>query len=162
MACVKRRRCSVRIGQFAKSVREFDAAGIDLEAFGDTRIGRFGARQRRFGRRILKQHRQTPLPQIRLDVLDQHLAEDIRPGVVIGDPHPSSRRGRQRAHDRLRRPRLVASRSIPAKRSNAAATVNSSGSANGSAIRPRNENRPMPVACAAWAMMTTLSAMTAS
>ena len=43
-----------------------------------------------------------------------------------------------------------------------AGTVMSSGSANGSANLPRNENRPMPVACAAWAVMTTLSAITAS
>ena len=36
----KRRRCSAGVGQFAKAVGEFDAAGIELEALGDPRIGR--------------------------------------------------------------------------------------------------------------------------
>ena len=84
------------VGQFAKAVGEFDAAGIDLEPFGDARIGRLGARQRRLRRRIFEQHGQTPLPQIRLDMLDQHLAENVRPGVVVGDPHLVRRRRRQR------------------------------------------------------------------
>ena len=51
---------------------------------------------------------------------------------------------------------------MPAKRSNACVTVSISGSANGSAVLPRNENRPIPVACAACAMTTMVSAITAS
>ncbi len=46
---------------------------------------------------------------------------------------------------------MVASRSMPAKRWNASAAIAArSGSANGSVVRPRNENRPvLLVACAA-------------
>ena len=84
------------VGQFAKPVGEFDAAGIDLKPFGDARIGRLRPRQCRLRRRIFEQDGQTPLPQIRFDMLDQHLAENVRPGVVIGDPYPRARRGRKR------------------------------------------------------------------
>ena len=41
---------------------------------------------------------------------------------------------------------------MPANRSNAWRRSDSSGSTKGSALRPRNENRPMPVACAACAI----------
>ena len=60
--------------EFAKGVGELDAAGIDLKTFGDARIGRLRPRKGRFRRRIFEQDGQTPLPQIRFDMLDQHLA----------------------------------------------------------------------------------------
>ena len=151
-----------RVGQFAEPVGELDAAGIDLKPFGDPRIGRLRPRQRSLRRRIFEQDSQTPLPQIRFDMFDQHLAENVRPGVVIGDPHPRVRRRRKRRAVALAIRQSWPSRSILAKRSNAAATVNSSGSAKGSAVLPRNENLPIPVACAACAITTMVSAITAS
>src|SRR5260370_36707646 len=36
-----------------------------------------------------------PLPQLWFDVLDQYLAENVGPAVVIGDPHPLSCRCRE-------------------------------------------------------------------
>ena len=84
------------VGQFAKAVGELDAAGIDLETFGHARIGRLRPRQRRLGRRIFEQHRQPPLAQMGLDMLDQHLAENVRPGVITGDPYPPLCRLRKR------------------------------------------------------------------
>ena len=83
MACSKAAALLARVGQFAKSVGEFDAAGINLETLGDARVGRFCARQRRLRHRIFEQDGQTPLPQIWFDMLDQHLAEDVGPGVVV-------------------------------------------------------------------------------
>jgi hypothetical protein len=85
-----------RVGQFTESVRKLDATGINFKTFGDARIGRLCSRQRRFRHRIFEQYRQTPLPQIWFDVLDQYLAENVRPGVIVGDPHPLPCRCRQR------------------------------------------------------------------
>ncbi|MBA7677507.1 hypothetical protein ES703_85765 [subsurface metagenome] len=76
-----------RIRQFAKPVGQFHAAGIDLKPLGDTRIARFRACKCRLRRRIFEQHGEPSLPQMGLDVLDQHLAENVRPGVVIGNAH---------------------------------------------------------------------------
>ena len=161
MACGETAALFGGVGQFAKSIGELDAAGIDLETFGDARIGGLCPRQRRLRRRIFEQDGQTPLPQIRFDMLDQHLAENVRPGVVIRDPHPRARRGRKRRAIALAAA-IVAKQIDSRKALEAAATVNSSGSAKGSAVLPRNENRPMPVACAACAITTMVSAMTAS
>jgi len=72
----------VRIRQLAEPIGEFDAAGIDLEPFGHARIGRLDPRQRRLRSRIFEQQRQTVPAQMGFDVLDQDLAENIRPGVV--------------------------------------------------------------------------------
>src|SRR5205807_5066992 len=74
-----------RVGQLAKAVGELDAASIDLEALRHPRIIGLCARQRRLWRWVFEQDAQTPLPQMRLDMLDQNLAEDIRPGVVLRD-----------------------------------------------------------------------------
>ena len=84
-----------RVGQFAKAVGEFDATSVYLETFGDAWVGGFVTRQRRFRRGVFEQYSQTPLPQIWFDIFDQYLAEDIRPGVVVRDPHPVARRRRQ-------------------------------------------------------------------
>jgi len=90
--------------------------------------------------------------QLRLDVFDQQLLK-IPTSVVFGDPHLSLAASARLPHD----PAAVldgGSRSIPASRSNAAATVSSSGSANGSAVLPRNESRRSRSPAAACAMTT--------
>ena len=85
------------IGQFAKPIRKLNAASINFKTFGDARIRRFRTRQRRLRRRIFEQYRQTPLPQIGFDMLDQYLAEDVGPGVVIADPYLVRRHSRERS-----------------------------------------------------------------
>jgi len=56
------------------------------------------------GNRIFKQHRQTPLPQIWFDVLDQNLMKMSDQCVVVRDPDAPCRRARDR-NDRSHRRR---------------------------------------------------------
>ena len=100
-----------RVGELAEGIGDLDAADIKLEAFGDARVMRGRARERRFGHRILVEDRGAADPEVRLDALDQHAAEHVGPGVVSGDadapalsPPRPARRGR----------RASASRSMPA------------------------------------------------
>ena len=109
----------------------------------------------------IRTDRQTPLPQIRLDMLDQDLTENIRPGVVLRHPAPCLPAAAANAARSPSPSAIVASRSIPANRSNAPATVRSSGSTKGSAVRPRNEN-PDPGRLRGGAITTTVSVIMAS
>ena len=73
------------------------------------------------------------MPRLRLDPLDHHAAENVRPAVVFGDADAGRPRGLGK-HVAIRfAVRKLASRSMPAKRANASATVIRSGAANGSA-----------------------------
>ena len=74
-----------RVGQFAEGVGEFDAAGIELEAFRDARIAGFGPRQRRLRDRIFAQDRGAAAGRDAARCARQDAAEDVRPGVVGGD-----------------------------------------------------------------------------
>ena len=126
-----------RIGEFAKTVGELDAAGIKLEALGDARIGR-RPRQRRLRGRVLVEDGGAADAEIALDALDQHAAENIAPACRrrrCGCP-PPARRGASASRS-ASPPGSVANRSMPAKRAKASATVSRSGSANASAERPR-------------------------
>src|SRR5215217_8778955 len=75
----------VRVGELAEGVRKLDAADIQLEALGDTRVARRRPRKRRLDYRVFAQDRGAPEPEIRLDALDEHPAEDVRPGIVRGN-----------------------------------------------------------------------------
>lgn len=86
----------IGVGQFAKPVGELDAAGIDLETLGHTWIVGLHARQRRLWRWVFEQNGQTTLPQMGFDMLDQDLAEDVRPGVILADADLARRRLRER------------------------------------------------------------------
>ena len=145
----------VRVVEFAKTVGELDAADIKLEALGDARdllpsLGR--ARQRRQRGRILVENGGAADAEIALDALHQHAAENIAPGVVIGDADAGRLRGSSASASRSGMPSgSVASRSMPAKRANASATVSRSGSAKASAERPRKVRCRVPAARAATA-----------
>ena len=81
-----------RVGELAVAVGELDAAGVELEALRQPWIdGRAG--QRRLRHRILVEQRRRAEAEPRLDALDQHAAEDIGPGVVIGDLDVRRHRG---------------------------------------------------------------------
>ncbi len=73
------------IVQFAKTVGELDAAGIELETLGDARVTR-RPRQRRLHRRIFVENGGAADAEMALDPLDQNPAENIAPGVVRGGP----------------------------------------------------------------------------
>ena len=66
-----------RVREFAKAIGKFDAAGIELEAFGETRITGERPGQGGFLRGVFAKQGQAPLPQFRLDVLDQNAAEKV-------------------------------------------------------------------------------------
>ena len=75
----------VGIGELAEGVGELDAAGIELEALGDARVGRLGPRQRgELGAGYSHRMVARPLPSRGSILLDQHAAEDVGPGVVVG------------------------------------------------------------------------------
>src|SRR6185437_9080830 len=86
-----------RIGELAEAVGELDAAGIELEALGDAGVVRRGAGERGFAAGILIEDRRRTVAELPLHRGDQHLAEDVRPVVVIGDSEAGAPRpGRQR------------------------------------------------------------------
>ena len=69
-----------------EGVGELDAAGVELEALGDARVGRVYLRQGGFARRIGGEEGRATDPQIRLDPLAEEPAEDVGPGVVRRHP----------------------------------------------------------------------------
>ena len=82
---------------------------------------------------------------MRLDLLHQDAAEHVGPGVVRAPADAGCRDGGGSA-SRSVAPSApsVAIRSMPAKRAKASATVSRSGSAKGSASRPRKAKRRAP------------------
>ena len=72
------------VGEFAKAVGEFHAAGIKLEALGDAPIRR-RPRQRRQHGRVLVEDGRAADAEIAFDAFDKHAAEHIGPAVVVAD-----------------------------------------------------------------------------
>ena len=81
------------VGELGEAVGEFDAADINLEAFGDARIFPRRARQRRLLGGIFVQNGRAPNAEIALDALHQHAAENIAPAVVVGNANAGRLRG---------------------------------------------------------------------
>ena len=72
------------VRQFAKSIGEFDAAGIKFKPLGETRIVlQFG--QRRLACRIIHENCRAAMSKLRLDLRRNNLAEQIPPAVVRGN-----------------------------------------------------------------------------
>ena len=80
--------------------------------------------------------RGAPVAEMRLDLFRHHPAENVAPRYRRRQPARPRESPRQPSASRSPSPAFsVASRSIPAWRSNASATVSRSGSANGSTLR---------------------------
>ena len=132
------------IGEFAEAIGEFDAADIELETLGQPRIAGAGRASAASQRGIFDRESWRARCRASLDPLDQHAAENVGPAIVVGD------RGcrRPRRPGRASRSGVaigsVAKRSMSAKRAKASATLSRSGSAKGSAVRPRNANAFAP------------------
>ncbi len=82
-----------RVGEFAKTVGEFDAADVKLEALGDAWIARRPTRQRRLPGRVGLEDGGAADAELRLDALDQDAAENIAPAIVGGEADAGSRGG---------------------------------------------------------------------
>ena len=133
------------VGEFAEGVGELDAADIELEALGDARAPRAWAAPAPPRRSDSRRGWWPAEAEIRLDPLDHDAAEDVRPAVVVRDADAAApRRPRPGASRLPSAPSSVARRSMPAWRAKASATVSRSGSANGSAMAPRQEKRSTP------------------
>src|SRR5215471_17087660 len=70
------------IDELAEAVRNLNPAGIKLEALGEPWLGSFRPGERRLRRRIFVKDDRPPLPEARFDLLDQHAAENVAPGIV--------------------------------------------------------------------------------
>src|SRR5207244_5201665 len=77
----------VSVGQLTEAVGELDAAQKNLEALRHARIAGFRSRQRRHLGRVLVEDGRAAESEMRLDPLRHYTAEDITPGVVLGDRH---------------------------------------------------------------------------
>ena len=72
----------VRVGQLAEAVRQFHAATIQLEAFGEARIVGRCAGERGFDAGVAVENRDLSHTQTRFDALGQHAAENVGPGII--------------------------------------------------------------------------------
>src|SRR4051812_1256519 len=75
----------LRVGELSEPVRELNSATIELEALRESRVIGRGSRERGFHSRIAIEDRRLLEPKPRLDALDEHPAENIRPGIVRRD-----------------------------------------------------------------------------
>ena len=75
------------VGEFAEAIGEFDAAGIELEAFGDAGVMGARAGQGGLDGGIFVKNGNSPIAEIGLDFFDQNAAENIGPGIPIGELH---------------------------------------------------------------------------
>ncbi len=73
-----------RVGKFAEPIRQFDAAHVEFEAFGDARVVRAAAGEGGFDARVFVEDCRAIQAQMRLDAFRQHAAEDVGPGIVAG------------------------------------------------------------------------------
>ena len=135
-----------RVGQLAEAVGELDAAGIELEPLGHARVAGLGPGQRRLGDRVLAQDGRPAVAEPRLDPLDQHAAEHVRPAVVGGDPD-AGRAWRLRPAPRGRCARRV-DRGQQVDAGEARGTPRPRVSRSGSATRDRPSGRGTPGSCA--------------
>ena len=97
------------IGEFAEAVGEFDAAGIELEAFGEAIVALERTGESSFFRGVFAEEGQLAVSQLRLDMPDQNAAEDVGPAIVVSDANAGRLSRRRRACRVCSR---VASRSI--------------------------------------------------
>ena len=76
--------------QFAEAVSKFDATGIELETFRDPRIILIDPGQRGLRRRVFVKQGHRAIAEIWLDMFNQNLGKNIRPGVVFRDAHAAN------------------------------------------------------------------------
>ncbi len=66
-----------RIGQFAESIGQFDAATIQFETLGQARIGRLAAGEGGLLERIIVENGRSAIAKVGFDPLAEHPAEYI-------------------------------------------------------------------------------------
>ena len=115
IACLEAAALLGRVGELAEAVGELDAAGIELEALRQRADRRRRCASAASGSGYWSSSVGRADAELRLDPLDQHAAEDVGPGVVVGDLDAGrARRRSERVAVAARRPCSVASRSMPA------------------------------------------------
>ncbi len=151
-SAMKRRRCSAGVGQFAERVCQFEAADIQLEAFGEARVVGLcaattrretaGSRKRWSARRCRAAARSVPEKCGRTASPNRRPACGAMPiraaSAASNDASGATGSG------------AVASRSMPVNYAKASATVRRCQSARASALCPCQRNASLPAAaCAA-------------
>ncbi len=83
----------IRVGELSEAIRNLDPANKELESLREARIFTGGARQRCLAARILIEKCRRGATEVRLDPLDEDIAEYIRPAVIVRNFYPFAEGG---------------------------------------------------------------------